>query len=201
VIARYANRPPAVIGGPAKQQSDLLWRALRLGTLCAACAFAFFFVSERNLFHRTGQALGPLPDSIQRVQLNIPSAAEGATLPTTDAETFLPAAPARHFALPDDKNLKVTEFDLRVNPEFQDLEGIELRVASVNPATNSYDITVRTKDREFYRQDVKLQEHVPLTRNAGSGPQLVVGEITENRVYGYLTEPLRRGHRRHRRHA
>lgn len=190
VIARYANRPPAPIAGPAQQQSDLLWRALRVGTLCAACAFAFFFVSERNLFHRTGQTLGPLPDSVQRVHLSAPLAAQGATLP---------AASARNFSLPDDKNLKVTEFDLRVNPEFQDLEGIQLRVTGVNPTTSSYDITVRTKDREFYRQDVKLQEHVPLTRNAGLGPEIVVGAITENRVYGYLTEPIRRGHHRHRR--
>jgi hypothetical protein len=93
----------------------------------------------------------------------------------------------------------VTEFNLSVTPEFQSVGDVELRLMAVNTAARTYDITVRTNQREFYRQDVKLAEHVPLLKNAALGPELVVGAISENRVFGYLTEPQRRGHRRHHR--
>ena len=101
--------------------------------------------------------------------------------------------------MPEADNMLVTEFNLSVTPGFQNVGGIELRLNSVNTAARTYDITVRTNDREFYRQDVKLAEHIPLVKNAVAGPELVVGAVAQDRVFGYLSEPLRRGHRRHRR--
>jgi hypothetical protein len=102
------------------------------------------------------------------------------------------------FALPQAPNLAVTEFNLPVTPEFQAVGDIRLKVNAVNPSANTYDITVQTSRREFYRQDVKLDERLPLAKDSTSGPELVVGAIAQNRVFGYLSEPQRRGHRRHR---
>jgi hypothetical protein len=194
VIARYANREAAVLARPQEEPSDLLWKALRVGSLCAACAFAFFVLSERHLFERSGDKIGPLADSIQRVRLDPPRPAVVA-----DGKTVSTAAMPEGFVTPADKRSKITEFVLEVSPEFQDLDGVELRLTGVNPSAKTFDITVRTREREFYRQDVKLEEHVPLARNSLQGPELVVGEIAKDRVFGYLSEPLRRGHRRHHR--
>jgi hypothetical protein len=116
-----------------------------------------------------------------------------------DGKTVSAAATPEGFVPPADKRLKITEFTLEVSPEFQDLDGVQLRLMGVNTATKTFDITVRTREREFYRQDVKLEEHVPLVRNSLQGPELVVGEIAKDRVFGYLSEPLRRWHRRHHR--
>ena len=206
VIARYANREVAVIARAPVQPNDLMWRAIRVGTACAACAFAFFVLSERNLFQRSGQISGPLPASIQRVQFGNKLAASAETTVSPADAKMLSVPEPRSFALPTDKNVRVTEFALPVTQEFQDLGGIQLRLAAVNTTTNTYDITVRTRRREFYRQDVKLDEHVSLARNAGSGPELVVGEITPSGVSGYLSEPQQNaskvvyGRRRHHRH-
>ena len=194
VIARYANREVAVTARPHDEPSDLLWKALRVGSLCAACAFAFFVLSERHLFERSGDKPGPFTDSIQRVRLDPP---RSTVVP--DGKTVSASTAPEGFVPPADKRLKITEFALEVSPEFQDLDGVELRLTGVNTAAKTFDITVRTREREFYRQDVKLEEHVPLARNSPQGPELVVGEIGKDRVFGYLSEPLRRGHRRHRR--
>ena len=62
VIARYSNRQQRAMRAGAAQTEDaspdLLWKALRVGSVCAACAFAFFFLSQRNLFERVGETLG-----------------------------------------------------------------------------------------------------------------------------------------------
>ena len=195
VIARYANREAAVVARAHDEPSDLVWKALRVGSLCAACAFAFFVLSERHLFERSGDKIGPLTESIQRVRLDTPRS----RAPLADGKTVSTATAPEGFVPPADKKLKITEFALEVSPEFQDLDGVELRLTGVNAAANTFDITVRTRDREFYRQDVKLEEHVPLVKNSLHGPELVVGEIGHDRVAGYLSEPLHRGHRRHRR--
>jgi hypothetical protein len=201
VIARYTNREPAVIPQAPPHPHDLLWKALRVGSVCAACAFTFFVLSERNLFERASQIAGPAPKSIQRIHVEnkLP-----ATTQAADAKTLSTREP-RSFVLPTDKDLRVTEFALPVTPEFQDLGGVQLKLAGVNTTTNTYDIAVRTRRREFYRQDVKLDEHVPLSRNAEPGPEIVVGEITPSGVSGYLSEPqqdagrLAHGRRRHHR--
>jgi hypothetical protein len=195
VLARYANREPAVIAPARVEPTDILWRALRVGSLCAACAFAFLVLSERHLFQRSGQTVGSLPDSIQRVRMDTRRSAAQAAARNTVSVAVAP----RRLAPPTDKGLKVTEFGLEVSPEFQELDGVELRLTGVNAAANTYDITVRTRDREFYRQDVRLEEHVPLEKNSLHGPELVVGEIGHDRVFGYLSEPLRHGRRRHHR--
>ena len=210
VIARYTKRQKSApaLPGQTTEPTDMLWKAVRLGGLSAACAFAFFFISERNVFIRTGETLGSLPsDSIQRVQFHGALGEASATepqhsvLPPPLAERkIVSAAPDPPvFAVPNDPSLEVTEFNLSVAPQFQDLGKVQLRLSGVNPSAHTYDITVRTRRREFYRQDVKLDEQIPLERDSTNGPELVVGAIEPNRVYGYLSEPMHRGHRRHHR--
>ena len=204
VIARYSNRQLRAAGASAQEAPpDLLWKALRVGSVCAACAFAFFFVSQRNLFERAGDTLGPMPDSVQRLHF-----AGSTTTAQPPAEAVAPAdarsisvtgTGAPTFTIPEALNRAVTEFNLSVTPEFQNIGNVQLRLTGVNASARTYDITVRTSQREFYRQDVKLDEHIPLARNSEHGPELVVGAIAENRVFGYVSEPQRRGHKRSRR--
>ena len=211
VIARYTKHPKPTPPSPGQtaQPTDMLWKALRLGSLSAACAFAFFFISQRNVFVRSGEPLGALPsDSIQRVQFH--GVADEATTtqpqssvapkPVADGKMVSSATPDPPvLAAPNNPNLDVTEFNLSVAPQFQDLGKVQLRLSGVNPSAHTYDITVRTRRREFYRQDVKLDEHIPLEKDATNGAELVVGAIQPDRVYGYLSEPVHHGHRRHRR--
>ncbi len=201
VIARYSKRPRRQLLVQVPQQ-ELTWKAIRVGALCAACAFAFFCFSQRNSFLRSGESLGAIPDSVQRLRFAPASNASAAT-PVTDADTAnhedAKSVTSQSFAPPDSANLAVTEFNLSVTPDFQSVGHVDLRLNGVNPTTNTYDITVRTPQREFYRQDVKLAEHLSLSKNDQDGPELVVGAISENRVFGYISEPRHRGHRRHRR--
>ncbi len=206
VIARYANRPrPTQPENPQVRQQEMAWRAVRVGALFAACAFAFFSFSQRNWFERMGGATGPAPDSIQRLHFAAPAAvpAQPASAPLADAKAFVPPPSPdtpQTFALPESPNLTVTEFNLSVTPEFQSVGRVDLRLTNVNTAANTYDITIKTPRREFYRQDVKLAERVPLSKDQPEdGPELVVGAISQNRVFGYISEPRHRGHRRHRR--
>ena len=210
VIARYSNRQRAMRGAAPAQEAppDIIWKALRLGSVCAACAFAFFLVSQRNLFERIGETVGPMPDSVQRLHFaGTTTAQQSAPTQQQPAEAIAPAdarsmpvtGAAPTFTVPEAPNLAVTEFNLSVTPEFQNIGNVQLRLAGVNAPARTYDITVRTSQREFYRQDVKLDEHIPLTRNSAHGAELVVGAIAENRVFGYVSEPQRHGHRRGRR--
>jgi hypothetical protein len=208
VIARYSNRPrqSKPSGNNASLPQDMLWKAIRVGSLCAACAFAFFSFSQRNWFQRAGDSLGPLPDSVQRLHFIAPTqppagAPAAASADSSDAKIVTPFVAPQTFALPQSPNLTVTEFNLSVNPEFQSVANVDVRLSSVNASANTYDVTIRTPYREFYRQDVKLAEHIPLSRNqTEDGPELVVGAISQNRVYGYVSESRYRGHRRRRRH-
>jgi len=193
VLARYSARLPAVIGGPAAEPGDLLWRALRVAGMCAACAFTFFLISERNLLKRSGEILPPAPVTAQRVNYTAQTVAP-------DAKAFATIMEAPAFAVPEGKNLKVTEFALPVSREFQDLGAIQVRLLGLNSASGSYDITVRTNEREFYRQDVKVNEHIVLAKNPRNSPEIVVAAIAQNRVFGYLSEP-HRGHGRRHRHS
>jgi hypothetical protein len=197
VIARYTNREVAAIPAARPESNELFWKALRVASVFAACAFAFLVMSERHLFERSGGTLGALPDSIERVPFgNKRSAAP----PPTDGKTLSPAIPPPMSDLPEARNESVTQFSLPVTPEFQEVGGVQLRLAGVNALARTYDITVKTKAREFYRQDVKIDEHVPLAKNSPHGPELVVAAVEQNRVIGYLSEPLRRGRHRHHRH-
>jgi hypothetical protein len=187
VIARYANREARVMLPAPVEPGDLLWKALLVAGLCAACAFSFFLLSERHLIQRSGQTVGSLPYSIERVRLERSrSAARGTDDKTVLAPTEMPGAETPGLAPMVDKRLK-------------DLDGVELRLVGVNAAANTYDITVRTRQREFYRQDVRLDEHVPLAKDPARGPELVVARIGQDRVFGYLSEQMRNGRRRHRR--
>jgi hypothetical protein len=211
VIARYSNRPrQRALKAPVTQQ-QLTWRAIRVGAFWAAFAFAFFCFSQRNSFVRSGEGLGALPDSVQRLRfgsgppasahapqsINLPQPLPDAV--PADAKSIDGHSDPPTFALPDPTNLTVTEFNLSVTPGFQTVGHVDLRINSVNASANTYDITIRTPTREFYRQDVKLSEHIPLSKTESDGPELVVGAISQNRVFGYIAEPRHRNHRHHRR--
>ena len=208
VIARYSRLPQtqARASEDAPETQDMVWKAIRLGGLCAALAFAFFSFSQRNWFERAGDTLGPLPHSIQRLHFaGGTMLAERSEGPTTDDAKIvhsMASTSPQNFALPQGENLSVTEFNLSVNPQFQRVGDVALRLSAVNAAANTYDITVRTSRREFYRQDVKLAEHIALSRDpSDDGAELVVGAISPDRVFGYVSEPRHRGHRRHRRRS
>jgi hypothetical protein len=203
VIARYSSRPrPHQSTNNANQPPDMLWKAVRVGALCAACAFAFFSFSQRNSFQRIGNTVGAIPESVERLHFS-PSATPPPSPAPTPADAKVinnPSQAPQTFVLPQSPKLTVTEFNLSVNPEFQSVGNIDLRLSAVNTATQTYDITVKTPRREFYRQDAKLTEHIPLSRNqTENGPELVVGAISQNRVYGYISEPRHHWRRRHRR--
>ena len=205
VIARYSKRPRQRAPKAPATQQQLTWRAVRVGAFCAAFAFAFFSFSQRNSFVRSGESLGALPDSVQRLRFGSgpPASADAPQSingPPADAKSIDAPADPQTFALPDSTNLTVTEFNLSVTPGFQTVGHVDLRINNVNASANTYDITVRTPNREFYRQDVKLSEHIPLTKTESDGPELVVGAISQNRVFGYIAEPRHR-HRRHRHRA
>jgi hypothetical protein len=193
VIARYAHREATVMPSARIENDGLLWKALRVASLFAACAFAFLVLRERHLFERSGYTLGALPDSIQRVPFGGKPAVTPPVAPLEDGKAV------SQIELPEAANLTVTKFSLPLTPEFQEVGNVELRLAGVNVAAHTYDITVRTRAREFYRQDIKVDEHVPLLRNAQHGPELVVAAVEPNRVIGYVSEPVHRGRHRHRR--
>jgi hypothetical protein len=210
VIARYSNRPrPAQSSVQQTPPQALAWKAVRVGALFAACAFAFFSFSQRNWFQRSGETLGPLPTSVQRLHFGAavsatshaaPNQPVSAVAPTpADAKAIDPPVDPPAFNLPDSPNLTVTEFNLSLTPDFQSVGPIDLRLTGINPSAKTYDIKVKTPNREFYRQDVKLAERIPLSRDESEGHDLVVGAISQNRVFGYISEPRHRGHRRHRR--
>lgn len=200
VIARYSTRQVAGGALPAQaEQHDLVWKALRMGIACAGCAFAFFFLSQRNLLERTGEALGALPDSIQRVNFKPLVATLPSDIQTPDGKAVSTDTAPQPFTVPEDKDFSVTQFNLSVTSEFQNVGDVQLRLNNVNTTANTYDITVKTSQREFYRQDVKLNERIQLAKNSTAGSELVIGAIAHDRVFGYLSEPLRRGHRRHHR--
>jgi len=193
VIARYANREAAVLTPAPLENNNLLWKALRVASLFAACAFAFLVLRERHVFERSGYTLGKLPDSIQRVPFGAKPISPPPAAPVADGKTL------SEIVLPETDEQNVTKFSLPLTPEFQEVGDVRLRLAGVNATAGSYDITVKTRAREFYRQDVKINEHVPLLKNSPHGPELVVAAVEPNRVVGYLSEPLHHSRRRHHR--
>jgi hypothetical protein len=162
VLVRY---PGEVTFASATILKRLTIKALALGGLCAAVAFFFFAIRERKTTPAVRAARAPVA---------VPRA-------TT-------AAPA-HVSLPERGDRKVTEFILAESPNFQSLGPVKLKLTGVDAESGSYNLSVRSRGRQFSRKNVKLDQAVKLADGKRAAPEIVVGAIVQNRVWGYLSEP------------
>jgi hypothetical protein len=157
-------------------------KALALASLCAGLAFFYFAMRERKI--------APV----------VPAARAAIAAPKETAVD--PPASVRHLSLPERRDRKVTEFILAESSDFQNLGPVKLRLTAVNAQRGSYNLCVRTGGRQFARTNVKLDEAVRLADGRRNAPEIVVGAIVQNRVWGYLSEPKAKaqsGHRRRKR--
>jgi hypothetical protein len=143
-------------------------QALVLAGLCAAVAFFFFAIRERKITPAVPAARAPI------------------AIPKAIATT---TAPAPHVSVPERRDRKVTEFILTESPDFQSLGPVKLRLTAVNAQTGSYNLSVRSRGRQFSRTNVKLDQAVKLADGKRAPSEIVVGAIVQNRVWGYLSEP------------
>lgn len=164
VLVRYSGGPAFA---SATIRKRLTIKALALASLCAAVAFFFFAIRERKITPAVPAARAPIA---------VPKAA------TT-------AAPPSHVSLPEQRNRKVTEFILAESSDFQSLGPVKLRLTEVNAQSGSYNLSVRIRGQQFTRTNVKLDEAVKLADGRRTAPEVVVGAIVQNRVWGYLSEP------------
>jgi hypothetical protein len=151
--------------------------------LCAAVAFFFFAIREWKIAPAVPAARAAIP--VQK-------------------ETAAAPAPPRRLSLPERRDRKLTEFILAESSGFQSLGPVKLRLTAVDAERGSYNLSVRTRGREFTRTNVKLDEAVEFADGRRPAPQIVVGAIVQNRVWGYLSEPKAKpqsGHRRRRRRS
>jgi len=95
----------------------------------------------------------------------------------------------QHLSVPERPDRKITEFILSSSPEFQNLGPIKLRLTGVDEGIGSYDLTARFRGRQYTRTNVKLDQTVKLGEGRKAGPEIVVGAIVKDRVWGYLSEP------------
>jgi hypothetical protein len=103
-------------------------------------------------------------------------------------------------SVPERPDRKITEFMLSSSPEFQNLGPIKLRLTGVDEGTGSYNLAARFRGRHYARANVKLDQTVKLGEGRNAGPEIVVGAIMKNRVWGYLSEPKTKAQVVHRRH-
>jgi hypothetical protein len=84
----------------------------------------------------------------------------------------------------------IYEFDLFKNKDFSRVGPLGLSLRKADTKRRSYQMKLRVDDQEMEKKNVNLFEpvliHMP---GAGQPLQLVVQEITKNRVKGYLSEP------------
>ena len=109
------------------------------------------------------------------------------------------AAPPPRLTLPEGRDRKVTEFILAESSNFQNLGAVKLKLTAVDAQRGSYNLSVRSRGRQFTRTNVKLNEAVRLAGAKRTAPEIVVGAIVQNRVWGYLSEPKAKTHSAHRR--
>jgi len=82
------------------------------------------------------------------------------------------------------------EFDLAKKKDFQRVGPISLSLRKANTKRKSYDMALMVDDQQLQKKSVNLFE--PLSIAAGTEAQpvnLVVTEITKDRVKGYVSEP------------
>ena len=169
----YHSAPMVLVRYPGESAfasaTILKWltiKALALASLCAAIAFFFFAIRERKIAPAVPAARAPI------------AVAKAAT-----------TAPPPRLSLPERRDRKVTEFILAESSDFQSLGPVKLRLTGVNAQRGSYNLSVRTRGRQFTRTNVKLNEAVKLANGKRTAPEVVVGAIVQNRVWGYLSEP------------
>jgi hypothetical protein len=181
----YHSAPMVLVRYPAEPDSPstrirkgLTVKALALAGLCAALAFFCFAIRERKMARA------------------VPAAHARITVPEPTAAV---AAPPPRLALPEARDRKVTEFILAESSNFQNLGAVKLKLTAVDAQRGSYNLSIRTRGQQFTRTNVKLNEAVRLAGAKRSAPEIVVGAIVQNRVWGYLSEPKAKAHAAHRR--
>jgi hypothetical protein len=176
ILVRYPGEP-----GFASEtiRKGLAVKALALASLCAALAFFYFAIRE------------------QKIAPAVPAARPAVAVRT---EAAVAPAPPPRLALPDGRDRKVTEFILSESGNFQNLGPVKLKLTAVDAQTGSYNLSVLSRGRRFTRTNVKLNEAVRLAGGTQAAPEIVVGAIVQNRVWGYLSEPRVTPPSKHRRH-
>jgi len=165
VLVRYPGEPAF----PSTMiRKGLTAKALVLAALCAALAFFYFAIRERKMAPAVPAAHAPV---------------------AVPKETAAVAALPPRLALPDTRDRKVTEFILAESGDFQNLGPIKLKLTAVDAQRGSYNLSVRIRGRQFTRTSVKLNEAVRLAGGKRTAPEIVVGAIVQNRVWGYVSEP------------
>jgi hypothetical protein len=165
VLVRYPGEPAFA---SATIRKGLTVKALALASLCAALAFFYFAIRE------------------QKIAPAVPAARATIAAPK---QTEAVAAMPRRLPLPNGPDRKVTEFILAESGEFQNLGPIKVKLTAVDAQRGSYNLSVRIRGRQFTRTNVKLNEAVRLAGGKWTSPEIVVGAIVQNRVWGYVSEP------------
>lgn len=82
------------------------------------------------------------------------------------------------------------EFDLFKNKEFSRVGPVGISLRKADTRRQRYQMKLRVDDREIEKKDINLYEPMWLsTPDAPQPIQLVVNEITKDRVRGYISEP------------
>jgi hypothetical protein len=178
VLVRYPGESTLA---SATIRKRLTVQALLLATVCAALAFFFLAIRERKLTPAVPAARTPVAARREA--------------------TAVPEPAPRLLSLPKRPNRKLTEFLLAESSDFQSLGRIRVKVTGVDVQRGSYNLAVRARGRQFTRTGVKLNQAVKLVDGRKAAPEIVVGAILQNRVWGYLSEPKAKppaGHQRRR---
>jgi hypothetical protein len=176
VLVRYPGEPVVRF---TRIRKELTVKALALAGLCAGLAFFCFVIRERKMARAVPAAHAPIA---------VPKETEPVA-----------AAPPPRLVLPEARDRKVTEFFLTESGDFQNLGPVKLKLTAVDAQRGSYNLSVRSRGRQFTRTNVKLNEAVRLAGGKQTAPEIVVGAIVQNRVWGYLSEPKAKAHAAHQR--
>lgn len=84
----------------------------------------------------------------------------------------------------------IYEFDLYKNKEFSRVGPLGLSLRKADTRRRSYQLKFRVDDQEMEKKNVNLFEPILISSEGSGQPlQLVVNEITKDRVRGYISEP------------
>jgi len=82
------------------------------------------------------------------------------------------------------------EFDLAKNKDFRRVGPIGLSLRKANTKRKTYDMTLMVDDQQLQKKSVNLYEPLAIANaDQGQAVNLVVTEITKDRVKGYVSEP------------
>ena len=132
--------------------------------------------------------------------------------PTPTNPELLAALPASEsvatVSAPGPGDRKAIHFILAKTSNFQNLDGVQLKLLRVDNRRGRYDLAMRKSGREFRRNHLRLNQQVVMKRTRLHLPEVVVSSINGNQVSGYLVETSQTGeavhlsrvvhHRRHR---